>query len=205
MKWVSLCQDEIINKNNAPQLPGAFIRGLQNQAHRKQIFTTPTCTLKGGRTQLQRQKKGSSSWARSCVKVTGEPEMAVERLPRGLPCCPGQDAQGHLAVRSQGLRGSPEHPASTVPLNASRFQNVFLLGSSHLHVPPLGDGRGRTEGEPHAERRSLSSPRQHPPREQCADPISREASQAPSEGNDLPRIPHSGVSAQSGVLENKSH
>ena len=124
--------------------------------------------------------------------------MAVERLPRGLPCCPGQDARGHLAVRSQGLRGSPEHPASTVPPNASRFQNVFLLGSSHLRVPALGDGRGRTEGEPHAERRGLSSPRQHPPHGQCTDPISRQASQAPSEGNDPPRIPHSGVSAQSG-------
>lgn len=45
-KWESLCQNEVINKNNAPQLRGAFYpgRGLQNRTCRKQIFMTSTCT-----------------------------------------------------------------------------------------------------------------------------------------------------------------
>ena len=47
-KWVSLCQNEVINKNNTSQLHGTFYlrRGLQNQTYRKQIFMTTTCTLK---------------------------------------------------------------------------------------------------------------------------------------------------------------
>lgn len=43
-KWEILCQNEVINKNNASQLHGAFHpgRGLQNQTCRKHIFmTTP--------------------------------------------------------------------------------------------------------------------------------------------------------------------
>lgn len=99
---MSLCQNEVTNKNNTPQLHDTFCprKGLPNQTCRKQIFMITTCTLKMQKSATEIKKNNKRNLCKVRHQGNEKLEIELKSLPLSHRHCPV-----HLVFESQ-LNGS---------------------------------------------------------------------------------------------------